>query len=317
MLVSALAALSGIGLPEPKLVRQAAQVVLGTAIGQSFTAAILVSLVGYLPWMVLFALWSLLMAALGSLLLVRLARLDRHTAILANLPGGVSEMAFLGSKENGASTSIALVQAIRLSSLVLLLPLSMVLLLDDIGSPLTDPLAGGTLGFGTLIVLVLGYGLSWWVDRMGVRNAFILGSLFVSVFVTTGGWLDVGMPDALFIGGQVAIGLALGSRFERRDAKRMPRILMAGLVTSLLTSLLTIGSAMLVAMPLGIPVPVMILAGAPGGVAEMVITAAALGLSIPEVVAFQTVRIFVVNFLAAPVAQLWLFIASRFLSEHT
>lgn len=315
MLVSALAALSGSGLPEPKLVRQFAQVILGTAIGLSFTTAILVSLVGFLPWMVLFALWSLLMAALGSLLLVRWARLDRHTAILANLPGGVSEMAFLGGKVKGASTSIALVQALRLSSLVLLLPLAMVLLLDDVGRPLAVPLAGGTLGLGTLVVLTVGYGLSWGIDRMGVRNAFILGSLFVSVVVTTTGWLDVGMPDALFIAGQIAIGLALGSRFDRRDAKRMPRLLAAGLAASLFTSLLTIGSAVLVSIPLGISMPVMVLAGAPGGVAEMVITAAALGLSIPEVVAFQTVRIFVVNLLAAPVAHLWLFVAGRLMPE--
>jgi len=316
MLVSALAALCGVGLPEPRPVRKWAQVVLGAAIGQSFTTAILVSLAGLLPWMVLFSFWSLFMAALGSLLLVHWGHLDRHTAVLANLPGGVSEMSFLGGKARGASTSIALVQALRLSSLVLLLPLIMVLLLDDIGRPLVVPLAGGSLGLGTLLILGFGFALGWGIDRLGIRNAFIVGALAVSVVVTTTGWVSAGIPDVLFIAAQVAIGLALGSRFERRDMTRLPRLLVAGLGASLITSLLTIASAMMVALPLGIAVPVMVLAGAPGGVAEMVITAAALGLSIPEVVAFQTVRILVVNLLAAPVASLWLRVAGRLLPER-
>lgn len=316
MLVSAVAALCGIGPPEPQPVRQLAQVVLGAAIGQAFTTTILVSLAGLLPWMVLFALWSLLMAALGSLLLVRWAHLDRHTAVLANLPGGVSEMAFLGGKARGASTSIAMVQALRLGSLVLLLPLSMMLLIEDIGRPLAVPLAGGSLGFDTLLILGLGFALGWGINRLGIRNAFIVGALAVSVVATTTGWVGAGIPDELFIAAQIAIGLALGSRFERRDMARMPRLLLAGLGASLITSLLTIASAILVALPLGIAVPVMVLAGAPGGVAEMVITAAALGLSIHEVVAFQTVRILVVNLLAAPVAAVWLRVAGRLLPER-
>lgn len=316
MLVSAIAALSGHGLHDSKLVRQGAQVILGSAIGQSFTAGVLVSLAWLVPWMVLFALWSLLMSALGSLLLVRWAHLDRHTAVLANLPGGVSEMAFLGGKAQGASTSIALVQALRLSSLVVMLPLAMLLLLDDVGDPFAVPLAGGSLGIGTLLILGLGFALGWGIDRLGVRNAFIVGALVVSVIATTTAWVSTGIPDLLFIAGQVAIGLALGSRFERRDVSRMPCLIMAGLGASLFTSLLTIVSAMLVAVPLGIAMPVMVLAGAPGGVAEMVITAAALGLSIPEVVAFQTVRIFVVNLFAAPVAALWLRVAGRLLPER-
>lgn len=315
MLVSALAALSGYGLPEPKPIRQGAQVILGAAIGQSFTASILAALAWLLPWMVLFALWSLLMSALGSLLLARWARLDRHTALLANLPGGVAEMAFLGGKAPGASTSIALVQALRMSSLVVVLPLVLLLVLDDVGSPLAVPLAGGTLGLGTLVVLALGGALGWGIDRLGIRNAFIVGALGVSVIATITGWASAGIPTPLFIAGQIAIGLALGSRFERSDVKRMPRLIWAGLAASLLTSLLTITSAILVALPLGIAVPVMALAGAPGGVAEMVITAASLGLSIPEVVAFQTVRIFVVNLFAGPVATLWLRLTGGILSD--
>lgn len=306
MLVSAIAALSGVGLGESRLVRRGAQVIVGTAVGHGVTAGVLLSLFWQLPWMVLFALWSLLIAASCSLLLERWARLDRRTALLANLPGGVAEMAFLGGGTRGASTAISLIQALRVTSLVILLPFLLALVLDRAGGTAVAPLGGGAFTLGTAIVLAAGYFIGWSMDRFGIQNAFIVGALLVSVLDTLTGAIGGAVPNWLFIGAQVAIGLALGARFDRQEIARMPRIVMVGLVVSLLTSAIIIASALAIAGPLGIPLPVMTLAGAPGGIAEMMITAAALGLSVAEIVAFQTVRIIVVNFFAGPIAGLWL-----------
>lgn len=306
MLVSAIAALSGRGLKESKLVRRSAQVVVGTAVGHGFTASVLLALLWKLPWMGVFALWSLVIAAFCSLLLERWARLDRRTALLANLPGGVAEMAFLGGAAQGASTAISLIQAIRVTSLVILLPFLLTLVLDQAGGTASAPLGGGAFSLATLMVLAVGYGVGWGMDRLGIQNAFIVGALLVSVLDTLSGIAGAAVPNGLFIGAQAAIGLALGSRFERREVARMPRIVAIGLVVSLITSALIIASALAVAMPLGISMPVMTLAGAPGGIAEMMITATTLGLGVAEIVAFQTIRIIVVNFFAGPIAGLWL-----------
>nr|WP_297458507.1 AbrB family transcriptional regulator [uncultured Halomonas sp.] len=315
MLVSAIAALSGAGLAESRLMRQGAQVIVGTAVGHGVTAGVLVSLLWRLPWMVLFALWSLLVAAVCSLLLERWARLDRRTALLANLPGGVAEMAFLGGDTKGASTAISLIQAMRVTSLVILLPFLLALILDKTGGATGLSLGGGTFGIGTLVLLAVGYGVGWGMDRFGIQNAFIVGALLVSVVDTLTGTIDAGVPNWLFIGAQVAIGLALGSRFDREEIARMPRILAIGLLVSLLTSVIIITTAILIAGPLAIPMPVMTLAGAPGGIAEMMITAATLGLSVAEIVAFQTVRIITVNFFAGPISVLWLKVSGTLIGE--
>lgn len=311
MLVSAIAALSGLGIPESLTVRRGAQVVVGTTVGHGFTAAVLISLAWQVPWMVLFALWSLCIAAVCSLLLARWARLDRRTALLANLPGGVAEMAFLGddSQSRGASTAISLIQAMRVTSLVILLPFLLSLMLDGSGGATTA--AGGVeLGAETLLILAIGFGVGWCMNRLGIQNAFIVGALLVSVVDTLTGALGGNVPAWLFIAAQIAIGLTLGARFKREEIARLPRILAVGLGVSLITSTLIILSAWSIASPLDIPLSIMTLAGSPGGIAEMMITATSLGLGVAEVVAFQMVRIIVVNLSAAPVSRLWLRVTS-------
>jgi membrane AbrB-like protein len=311
MLVGAVAALSAHPLEEYKLVRQGAQVVVGSAVGHGFTAAILVSLMWKLPWMVVFTFWSLLVAASCSLLLERWGRLDRRTALLANLPGGVAEMAFLGGDTRGASTAISLVQVMRMSSLVIVLPFMLFLVMDGTGEGVAISLGSGSLGVGTLIILALGYAVGRGMDHFGIQNAFIIGALLVSIIDALTGFVGANMPGWLFICAQIAIGLALGGRFDRQQIARMPRLLSIGLLVSMITSAIIVASGLLIAVPLGISIPVMTLATAPGGIAEMMITATALGLSVAEIVAFQTTRVIIVNSLAGPLTSLWVKATAR------
>lgn len=302
MFVGAVAALGGLRPPQSNLVRRGSLVVAGTVVGYGFTSGILVSLMWLMPWMVAFAIGSLAVAVGCSLLLQRWAGLDRRTAVLANLPGGVAEMAFLGGDTKGASTAISMVQALRVTSLVLALPFLLTLALDKAGAAAAAaPLARGVFGGDTVAILAVGYAVAWGMERLGVKNAFLLGALLASIFDSLTGVIGGSVPNWLFVAAQVAIGLALGARFDREDVRHMPRIVAMGLLVSLITSAIIIGMALVLAGPLGVPLPVMTLAGAPGGMAEMMITAASLGLSIPEVVAFQTVRVIVVNLFAAPV----------------
>jgi len=264
-----------------------------------------------LPWMAVFTLWSLLVAATCSLLLERWGRLDRRTALLANLPGGVAEMAFLGGDTRGASTAISLVQAMRMTSLVIVLPLLLFLVMDDTEAAVATSLGSGSLGVGTLILLALGYALGLGMDHFGIQNAFIVGALLVSIIDALTGFVGADMPGWLFIGAQIAIGLALGGRFERHEIARMPRLLSIGLVVSMIASAIIVASGLLIAGPLGISIPVMTLASAPGGIAEMMITATTLGLSVAEIVAFQTTRVVIVNLLAGTMAGLWVRVTAR------
>lgn len=311
LVVSAASGLAGAPLPDSRLVRDAAQVVIGAAIGYGFPAGFLIGLLTLLPWMVALAVWSIVVAAVFSLLLAKLASLDRQSALLANLPGGVAVMAFVGDVSRSGSSAISVIQALRVSSLVLLMPLLLALVLEDNGRTSAVVLAHGSFGTGTVAVLGLGYIGGRLLGRLGMRNAFIIAALVVALTDNLGGLLGASIPEPLFVAAQIAIGITLGTRFRREEVARLPRIMAAGLAVSLLTSAVIIVSALLLAWLLGEDLAVIALAGTPGGVAEMVLTAAALGIPVPEVVAFQMVRIVIVNASAGFVASLWLRLHGR------
>lgn len=307
LLVAAIISAIGYAPPDSDRARRLAQAIIGIAIGHSFSAGMLPTVISLIPFMIFMAVWSVVVAAFCSLLLVRFTQLDRTSALLANMPGGLAEMAFL-AQEMGRKTAPAIVtiQTVRLTSMVIIIPVVMSLLMDSTGS--ATPLGqggGATVGLETAVMLAVALAAGWVLERIGVKNAYIIGAIIVSLIDTITGVLHATVPGIFIIAAQIVLGLAIGSRFRREDIARLPRIAFIGLLVSLLTSIVTLASVLVVSLFIDVDVYTLALAGAPAGIAEMVLTASALGLSVPLVACFQLTRIFVVNAFAAPIAALW------------
>jgi membrane AbrB-like protein len=121
-----------------------------------------------------------------------------------------------------------------------------------------------------------------------------MAPLILAAAVSNLGWLDGRMPDILIIAAQVVIGTALGAQFRPEFLTRLLRLLMA----SCLVVLFTAGSMALFAAAsawlFDYPVPTMVLAMAPAGIAEMVLTGKVLGLDSTMIAGFQLMRIIIV-----------------------
>lgn len=100
------------------------------------------------------------------------------------------------------------------------------------------------------------------------------------------------------------LGCALGSRFEGGFPKSMARYAGAVFVSVLLAIALAAGSAFALAWLSGIPAPALVLATAPGGIAEMCIMAKVLQLGVPLVTAAHVMRVIVLVAITAPVFRL-------------
>src|SRR5499426_2500434 len=93
LLTTAALGLAGVPVRSVWQARAAGQFVTGSAIGTSFTPAVLVTILTLLPMIVLGAAVSIVIGAVGALILMRLVQVDSRTAFLAAMPGGVIEMA--------------------------------------------------------------------------------------------------------------------------------------------------------------------------------------------------------------------------------
>lgn len=296
----AIAALRILGAPLAPLPggRQAGQWAIGTALGLYFTPAVLGLLAAHAVLVTIVALGSLLAGFSCALLTARIGGVDRATAFFASLPGGASEMAVIAERFGGAVDRIAAAHAIRVMLVVAVVPIGLTWS-GAHGADLFRPLAA-TVDPGQLPALVLASLLG--VGTLGlarVGNAWVLGPLLGVGLVTASGTTLSALPSWVVNGGQMLIGIALGCRFAPGFFRSAPRFLAAATLSALLAVALGALLALALSTRTQTPLATLILAAAPGGVAEMCITAKVLQLGVPLVTVCHALRVIALT-VAAP-----------------
>jgi uncharacterized protein len=283
--------------------RTVGQVVIGAAIGVQFNKTVILTLVSLLHVMAAVAVASIVVGACGALLLMRLARLDKTTAFFATVPGGVAEMVNIAPRYGAELEPIMLAQTLRVGLIVAVAPFLVIQFAHAGGTSLLPALA---MGWPTALLLIAAAAVGGAAfASFTFPNAWFMGSIAVGVAF---GWLGLAegrLPDLVLIPAQILIGASLGVQFRREFLTRLAKLMLA---SSIVVVFLAAGMALIaagVALLLKLPIPTLVLAFAPAGMAEMVLTAKLLGLDGTVVAGFQLVRIIVILVLAQPAYRLF------------
>jgi hypothetical protein len=254
---------------------------------------VVAKLVTLLPLIIATAFVSTLVGAVGGLLYMRLTGVDRTTAFFATVPGGVIETTTLAPIYGGQLEPIMVAQTTRVALIVVFAPF---LVISFAGSGAQNPLlAVPVLPWLPVLALIAVSGIAaLLLSRTRSPNAWLMAPLFIAGAVSHLGWLEGRLPDILIIAAQVVIGSALGAQFRPEFLTRLFRLLLASCVVVLFGagSMAVFGAA--VAWLAGYSVPTMVLAVAPAGIAEMVLTGKVLGLDSTMIAGFQLMRILIV-----------------------
>jgi uncharacterized protein len=273
--------------------RPAGTVVVGISAGLQFTAAVVAKLASLLPLMLGAAFASTLVGAIGGLLYMRLAGVDRTTAFFATVPGGVVETLNVAPQYGGQLEPIMVAQTTRVALIVVFAPF---LTISLAGSSAENPLLAVPVipWLPVLALLAVAGVVALLLSRTRSPNAWLMAPLFIAALVTNLGWMEGRVPDLLLIAAQVVIGSALGAQFRPEFLTRLFRLLAASCVIVLFAAgtMALFGAG--VAWTMGYPVPTMVLATAPAGIAEMVLTGKVLGLDSTLIAGFQLLRILIV-----------------------
>ncbi len=291
--------------------RNGGQAIIGTAVGLYFTPA-MAALVAGLWWAI--ALGVVLALGLGMLFGAALHRwhahrmpgLSRATTYFSSAIGGASEMTLLAERFQGRADLVASAHSVRLMLVTLVVPFAM----QYSGWHGQDFAASG----GAREVVLPGLALlglavcagAWVMARLGRPNPWFLGALVVAMGLTVAGVDLSAMPKPLSNAAQLVIGVSLGVRFTPAFVHTAPRWLVSVAVATLGLIAVCSAFAALLAWCVGLPAGTMILAMAPGGVAEMAITAKVLQLGAPIVTAFHVCRLVAVLLLLEPL-YLWIY----------
>lgn len=303
LLTMAIGEISGLRLQAMPFGRQAGQVVIASALGLYFTPQVLRQLLDYGLFMILGGLLAVVIGFLGAWILHRLTDTDWATAYFASVPGGAAEMSVLGENFGARVERIALSQSVRVALIVLIVP-SAIMASGAHGSDAYQAAALAVrhpqLEFMLLLASLGGLVLY----RLNVPNGWMLGPLFVSIALTLGESGLSAIPMPLTNAGQLLIGCALGSRFERSFMISAPRFLLAVIWSVAAALAVALAFALLFAFLMHLPIATMLLALTPGGIAEICVTAKVLQLGVPVVTAFHVIRLIILVTCGGPIFRL-------------
>ena len=300
LLVTAGCGLAGLRLQGSRRLRNGGLWMIGVALGLYFTPPVVAVLWQLAPAIAVGVLWALALGYAFYRWLLHRNGGDRATAFFAATIGGASEMALLAERHQGQVDRVAAAHSLRVLLVVVLIPVAYQLA-GIHGADATLPAVQEVRPAGLAVLLAAsaaGMALLW---RLGTPNPWVLGALLSTLLLTASGLQLSALPREASNAGQLAIGVALGTRFTPEFARTAPRWLASVAVGTLAMILASGLFAWLLALAAGLHPATVLLGTSPGGIAEMCITAKVLQLGVPVVTAFHVVRYVAVLTLTEPI----------------
>jgi len=286
--------LTGMRMQSPPYARQVGQVILGSAVALYFTPTVVAELAANFPAILAATVAVFLVGGLGALTLSRASGVEGKSTFFASIPGGAMAMAVLAERYGAQVAPVAVAHSLRVSIVVILIPIALTyggLPLE--AAPYRPQLP---LNFSILLPwLAFGFVLGEVSERLRLQNGYLLMPIFFGAALTVSGIQLSAVPHWMTDFAQLMFGLVLGARYERAFFARYRLFIPFALLNSFFILIASVAVAAALAWSFGLPIATMIIATAPGGLAEMTITAQALQISVPLVVAFHLFRVVVVN----------------------
>lgn len=276
--------------------------ILGLVLGSAFTPEIFDRAGEWAFTLSVLIAYVVISAATIAVFFRRVLGYDPVTAYFSAMPGGIAEMTVVGAAMGGDGRTIALFHGARVLIVAISIPMGFRFLagyvpqgVQALGGPIE---AIGIVDVTVLVVCgVVGYLVA---ERIGVPAPTMTGPLVLSAIAHAFGLTDAKLPVLLIAFGQLGVGAAIGCRFSSANPRVVLRTLYLAAGTVVIMLALTICFAFGLAAITTWPREALLLAYAPGGIAEMCLVALVLGFDVSFVATHHVVR-FVFVVLAAPI----------------
>lgn len=280
-------------------IRCTGQWAIGASLGLYFTPEIVSMISSHWGLVLTGMIFALCLGALGTVLLNRVGAVDVRTAWFSSAIGGASEMTALSERYGGRADLVASAHSLRILMVVVIIPFGFQAWgVSGLDSSLAGPRDVHVVGLLVLIALTVTGGFLF--QYFGISNSWVLGPLLVSMFLTMAGIELSALPDLFSKAGQLFIGWSLGDKYRPAFFRAAPRFLSAVFLFTTLAMVLVFCLSLFLSQISPIPLATLMLGYAPGGVAEMAITAKVLQLGVPLVTAFQVSRMAMVVVATGP-----------------
>jgi membrane AbrB-like protein len=212
------------------------------------------------------------------------------------------------------TTAVTFMQTIRLLSVVFIVPALAIHGLSDSNLNNMSTLSIHTanleeLPFAsshTLLYAVIIAGATWLAVRLRFPTPYLLGPMLASAAIMIGGLHAPHLPPMWTLLAQLAVGAHMGLSMRPASLKNWRRLLPVTLAGSAAIIMLSMGLGQLLTWWHSMSLLTGFLGTAPGGMAEMGVTATIVNADLSMVVAYQMFRILFILLIVPPLLGGWL-----------
>lgn len=292
MIFCSAAALSGVKIQTPGRLRFVMITVLGVMLGSGFTAESVAHFHRWIPSLITLIVFIIVVAGLITLVLHRYYRWDPVTSYFSAMPGGFAVMVILAEGFGGDDRRVSLVHAVRVMLTVMTIPFWFRLFegYEPGGQGPTGGLVD--IAYTDLGILLACAVLGFPIGRLlRLPSAALLGPTLVSAIVHYLGLTHATPPSEIVNIAQVVIGASVGCRFVGVSLLSVIGTVGIGVGSTIFLLLAATGTAYVLAATTGLPFDAILLAYAPGGLAEMTLISLAMGIDVAFVSIHHMLRI--------------------------
>ncbi|MCP5036154.1 MAG: AbrB family transcriptional regulator [Rhodobacteraceae bacterium] len=252
--------------------------VIGVMIGAQVDPGLFTNAGGFVVSLGAVSLFVLASQFINMAIYYRIGGYDKATAWFSGSPGGLVEAVTMGEEAGGDVRVLTILQFLRIILVVSILPVALSIwngapVGSAAGLSLTRD-GGGLVQLPLVLVLVLAGHVLGRTVRLPAGQ--LTGPLVAAAIVSWLGWASLDMPPWLLAMAQVVLGVHLGVRFHGVGRALLVKAVGMSLISVTVMLGLGLGLALAVGWATGIPLEVLIISYAPGGVTEMGLVAISL-----------------------------------------
>ena len=292
----------------PKFIRNSGLVIIGYTMGSPFTLEIGRQIFGQLPGMMLSTLAIMTISLMVGWFTSRRTGVGFVNGIIGSVPGGFSQMAVICEEIKGADVAVVtLMQITRLLTVVFTVPLLAIYGLANDSNGAAAVVIPASLDPWTLALFaVVAIVFAQLAAIIKFPTPYLMGPVFGTIALIIGGNTAPHLPQALLALAQITIGIRMGADIEFDGLKNWQSIVLYSFGGVITVIILSLGIDYILTKVYPISFLTAFISTAPGGIAEMGITAIAVHADVSIVVAYQLFRLLSMLILAIPAVKWWL-----------
>ncbi|MEL7566532.1 MAG: AbrB family transcriptional regulator [Dehalobacterium sp.] len=292
----------------PVKIRNSGLIILGFMMGTSFNVFSIGQILYQLPSMISATGASLIFSIIIGYIMHRLAGISLTDSIIGGMPGGLSQMAVFCEEIPGADiTVVTFMQTIRLLSTVFIVPFIVIHGLAGNPNSTFIPQTTAYVGYVhfypywlPLLLLSTVLFSAWVAVRIHLPTPYLMGPLLGTTFLVLTGVPNIKPPYFFSVLSQLCIGTYIGTNIKITNMKDWKKLFPFFFLGSITLIIFSFGIGIMLNHVYHLTLIDAFLCTAPGGMAEMCLTALVVNGNVSLVSVYQLFRVIFILLVMPP-----------------